>query len=254
MPSLRKPAVIAITSTIVVAGAIAVSAMVFGLAVTMQLVTTLLIPAAVIVLFWVAAKQVISEREAESTKRVELASTTARATNEFLASVAHELEAHPEKTSLRAEALSVAMEYRDLSEDIKVAVPDTVVMTDPLVLTQIMHTFVSNAVLHGGNRIAIWGDKTETGVSVTVSDDGPGIAKDVGDHLFERFVDLGASALDTRAEGSGLAIARELAGVIEGELTYRRDATWTHFCLTIPALQDPEASKPEKVEFEAQVG
>ena len=91
-------------------------------------------------------------------------------------------------------------------------------------------------------------------MTVTVSDDGPGVAKDVGDHLFERFVDLGASALDTRSGGSGLSIARELAALIDGELAYRRDATWSHFCLTIPFRAERAAESTEKVEFEAQVG
>jgi signal transduction histidine kinase len=226
----------------------------FGVGRTLQLVLTLLVPAAVMVVFWKAARERIGLREDELQVRLETERASYRATNEFLESVSHELRLHPEPCSLLAESLAVAVDYRAAREHLKVAVPDLVIKADPYALRQILHSLVSNAIRHGGERVAVWAVATGTEVEVSVSDDGPGVAKILGDHLFERIVDLGGSALGSPGVGTGLSIARELAHLMGGEMTYRRDSKWSHFSVRLPIGIESHEQEPAKVELEAQVG
>ena len=51
----------------------------------------------------------------------------------------------------------VAVEYQDLGADIKIAVPEIVIETDPSIFREILHLLVGNAVRpDGGKRVAIW--------------------------------------------------------------------------------------------------
>lgn len=221
----------------------------FGSAMTAQLLATLIVPVGFMLTFWYLARQRIALNE----KSLAAQTASFRANTAFLASIAHELDLHSEPTNLRAEALEVAMEYRVAADNIQVAVPDLVVATDPYAFRQVLHTLISNGVQHGGDRLAVWGRASESRIEVSVSDDGPAIAQELGDRLFERFVDLGATALSSTGAGSGLSIAREVSGLMGGELSYHRDAVWTHFTLTLPlpARLEPEDAINIDVEVKA---
>jgi signal transduction histidine kinase len=232
LPAVRKPTVVAVSSTIGFVAVISLMIGLFGAAATAQLLVTLIIPAAFMMAFWYLARQ----RIALNAKSHAAQTASFRANTEFLASIAHELNLHSEPTNLRAEALEVAMEYRVATDNIKVAVPNVVVAMDPFAFRQVLHTLISNAVQHGGDRLAVWGRASESQVEISVSDDGPGVAQELGDRVFERFVDLGATALSSTGTGSGLSIAREVSGLMGGELSYQRDSVWTHFTLTMPVL------------------
>ena len=145
-----------------------------GAASIVQIGLNLIVPAIVMILFWQAARTRLRLREAEFEAALELEGVTGRATGQFLASVTHELTPHPERCRLRAEALVVAVDYQDVGADVKVAVPDILVTTDPHLLRQILHILVGNAVRHGGHRVAIWASAEGDAVRLVVSDDGPG--------------------------------------------------------------------------------
>jgi signal transduction histidine kinase len=70
-------------------------------------------------------------------------------------------------------------------------------------------------------------------VTLTVSDDGPGIDAESQRHLFERFWrgPQGSSS----GSGLGLAIAGELAQRMGGEISVRSDRGNTSFALRLPA-------------------
>jgi signal transduction histidine kinase len=59
--------------------------------------------------------------------------------------------------------------------------------------------------------------REETSVSVMVDDAGPGVDQDLRDRLFEPF-SRGHASHRTQGAGLGLAIAREQATVLGGEL------------------------------------
>jgi hypothetical protein len=218
---------------------------------SMQLMVSLVVPATVMIGFWLAARDRIDAREAEIGAILELEHLGHRAKWEFLSAVSHELPVHRELCSLRAEALAVAIDYRRLCPELKVAVPDLLLVTDPNLLRLVLHVLVGNAVRHGGPRVAIWATPEDGRTRVSVSDDGPGLAPESETRVFERLVDLAerrpGSAL------SGLSLARALGDLIGGELSYRRDRTWSHFSLLLPARAEHQGANRARPGLEAGV-
>lgn len=221
----------------------------FGVARTAQIVVSLLVPATVMVLYWRVIRARVMEREAE----IDFERVSNRAQAEFLADVSHELVLHPERCSLRAEALAVAVDYRQVGPRLRVAVPDIVVVTDPHLLRHLLHILVGNALRHGGERVAIWGAEDGDWAAMNVSDDGLGLPPEFSGRVFERFVDLGKQTSGVGATGTGLSIARALGDLMGGQMTYRRDATWTHFSFRLPLNVVGERPEPARARLGAGV-
>jgi signal transduction histidine kinase len=73
-----------------------------------------------------------------------------------------------------------------------------------------------------GGRISVTADRAATRVLLRVADTGTGIAPEQLERVFEPFVQLGpARQLEPahRGVGLGLAISRDLARAMDGELT-----------------------------------
>jgi signal transduction histidine kinase len=110
--------------------------------------------------------------------------------------------------------------------------PRLVVHTDPALLTQALCHVVENAVKYGGNADVTARDG-DSGLTIEVSDDGPGIPDDVRDVAFELFT-RSATTTAVPGLGVGLAIARTLAGALGGDVTIvdrRRAGTLVRFDL-----------------------
>jgi signal transduction histidine kinase len=76
--------------------------------------------------------------------------------------------------------------------------------------------------------------------SVSVQDDGPGVPAEERELIFERFK-RGASAAGKAGFGLGLAIGRELAERMGGELVLEDlDGPGATFTLRLPAAQAPK--------------
>jgi two-component system OmpR family sensor kinase len=148
----------------------------------------------------------------------------------------------------------VAVDYQDVGADLKVAVPDIVVTTDPGMLRQVLHVLVGNAIRHGGERVAIWAAVEGEEVRLTVSDDGPGLPEELSDRVFERYVDLAELARTTSRGGSGLAVASALGELIGGQMSYKRDPSWTHFSVRLPAGAMARKWHSDRVRLRAGVG
>jgi signal transduction histidine kinase len=218
-----------------------------------QLTVSLIVPATVMFLFWRAARRRILEREAVLAAGGGLDVVANRATGRFLAGIAHELAPHLERCNLRDEVLVVAVDYQDLGADVKVVVPDLQLSTDPNLLRQILHVMVGNAIRHGGERVAIWAAVDGENVRLAVSDDGPGLPDEIGDRVFERYVDLAEEA-ETGGAGSGLAVANALGERIGAQLSYKRDPSWTHFMVSLPVGHRSAGSHSGRFPIRAGVG
>jgi signal transduction histidine kinase len=79
--------------------------------------------------------------------------------------------------------------------------------------------------------------------SLVVSDDGPGVKGIDAEHIFDPYFRAQASS-DAKPDsvGLGLAVARQLARMMDGDLVYRRRGGWTRFELTLPIAPGTAAS------------
>jgi signal transduction histidine kinase len=233
--------------------AIALASSSAGFARIAQFALTLVIPAVLMVVFWRVARDRVEECEADATARIEMEQLATGHLSSFVAAVVHELQPHPEPCRLRAEALAVAVEYEALGSRIEVAVPEAVVVADPVFLHQMLHLLVDNAVRHGGTRIAIWAAPDGDHVRLTVSDDGPGLGGDLDGRVFERLVDLGAGS-PVGPSASGLAIARALSDATGGAIAYKRDPNWSHFSFRLQLESPNGGSSNDRMSLSAGVG
>jgi signal transduction histidine kinase len=140
-----------------------------------------------------------------------------------------------EATDLAAALASVTEPWLRSGRQIAVDCPPLDVIADPLRLRQILRNLVSNAVRHGGSNLGILATRFGERVGITVADDGPGVAPEVADRLFDRYVNGGGQALLTGSVGLGLAVAQELAQRMGGAISYRRSNDVTLFVLELQA-------------------
>jgi signal transduction histidine kinase len=113
------------------------------------------------------------------------------------------------------------------------------VVADPDRLQQILLNLLTNAVKFtaSGGRVTVTCESEGERTSIRVSDTGRGIPADQLERIFEPFVQVNSGGGAKKGFGLGLAISRELARRMNGELkatsTLGEGSTFT---LTLPAL------------------
>jgi signal transduction histidine kinase len=105
-------------------------------------------------------------------------------------------------------------------------------LCDPERVAQVMRILLDNALVHTptGTAIVVSAARENGEVRLEVTDSGLGIKRQTMPHIFEPFY---TSADGARGAGLGLAIARELAGQMQGDLTVRSVPGSTTFRLTL---------------------
>ena len=119
-----------------------------------------------------------------------------------------------------------------------------VARADPERVTQILVNLLSNAIKFtatGGHIRAECAATTDT-VSILVSDTGIGIASEKQEAIFEPFIQLRESLSDRESGvGLGLAISRDLARAMHGDLTVESaEGRGARFTLSLPRAVDPQ--------------
>jgi two-component system, OmpR family, sensor kinase len=89
---------------------------------------------------------------------------------------------------------------------------------DPDRLAQIVANLVENALKFASSRISVSVGGDANGPRVAVDDDGPGIAADDLDHVFEPFYQSARAPVRQVGSGLGLAIVSELAAAMGGSV------------------------------------
>lgn len=114
-----------------------------------------------------------------------------------------------------------------------------VVVADREKLRQVMLNLLSNAIRHSpsGSTIAVSAEPRGGMIAISVADDGPGIHEAYHETIFEPFVQVGRSFKNpTEGVGLGLAISRDLARGMGGDLTVRSSpGAGATFTLILPA-------------------
>ncbi|NNB96111.1 HAMP domain-containing protein [Corallococcus exiguus] len=114
----------------------------------------------------------------------------------------------------------------------------TQVRGNPVLLTHVLDNLLSNACRYARERIRVELDATDTGVRVTVGDDGKGVDAGFEARLFQRFARADASR-QGEGTGLGLAVSRTIAEAHGGTLDYARVDGESRFILRLPK---PEVS------------
>lgn len=105
---------------------------------------------------------------------------------------------------------------------IHTAMSPTYLTGDPAALSRVVRNLVDNAVRHARSRIDIDVGSLDGMVTVSVSDDGPGIPREDRSRVFERFVRLDTDrARSSGGSGLGLAIVAELVAAHGGTVSIR---------------------------------
>src|SRR5262249_44137896 len=105
-------------------------------------------------------------------------------------------------------------------------------------MVQIGRMLVENALVHtpAGTHVRVRTGSENGNAQLSVEDDGPGIAPEHTEHVFERFYRVdGAQA---SGSGLGLAIARELAELMGGTLELDSRPGHTVFTLSLPISRE----------------
>lgn len=127
--------------------------------------------------------------------------------------------------------------------------PPVVITTDRQRLDRIVVNVIGNALQHGGTAVDVEISLDDDGASVVIADNGPGIATEDIDRVFDRhYKGSGHRAIDTRSgSGLGLSIALESAQRLGGRLTAGSGQSGgARFTLWLPDHSSPAgAPRPE---------
>lgn len=149
------------------------------------------------------------------------------------------LELRPEPTDIGQLAREVAGEFTPAVSrhgsrlELRVAGGSIETDCDPERVAQVLRILLDNAIMHtpAGTGIVVSAARSDGHVRVEVTDTGLGIRRQTMPHIFEPFF---TSNDDAQGAGLGLAIARELAERMSGELRVRSQPGRTTFSLVLP--------------------
>ncbi len=124
-------------------------------------------------------------------------------------------------------------------DHVQVLGPRLSVVADPLRLRQVLRNLLSNAVRYGGESIVVQMRQLTGGVEVIVGDNGRGVPPEDRELIFEPYQRSRPQGGLTASIGVGLTVARRLARLMDGDLTYRYVDERSEFVLL---LQRDEAT------------
>jgi two-component system phosphate regulon sensor histidine kinase PhoR len=135
--------------------------------------------------------------------------------------------------------LSSALERRQQRVDLVIGAGADALRADPAKLHDVLRNLIANAITYSPERTAIRVETTREGSSVTlsVSDEGPGIPEDDLSRVFERFYRVDKSrARDPGGTGLGLAIVKHLVELHKGDVrAENRPTGGTRVSVTLPS-------------------
>lgn len=146
--------------------------------------------------------------------------------------------------TLRLEAIDLLDETRSVAESLRAGFtldtesPPVGVWADTLRTRQIVRNLLTNALRYGGPLVHIE-VKTRGELAVlSVADDGPGVRGIDAERIFDPYYRSSSGAAKPDSVGLGLAVARQLARLMGGDVVYKRRQGWTVFELTLPMASE----------------
>lgn len=153
------------------------------------------------------------------------------------------LHVEEEEVDLQDVALVIAEELGPLGEQsghhVEVSPNGRVwALADEERVLQIGRALAANAITHTprGSQVRLMATASPSAATLIVEDDGPGIAAEHVDRVFDRF--YRADAAQASGSGLGLAIARELAVRMGGSIAVESRPGRTRFLVSLPRAAD----------------
>lgn len=123
-----------------------------------------------------------------------------------------------------------------LSSDVPVTCRGrAVAVGDAFRIRQIVRNLLTNAVRYGGDRVEVLVSHDASTSELAVTDNGPGIPEEDRQRIFEPYERAHWREGLTQSVGLGLAVSRQLARLMGGDLTYSFEAGRSTFTLKLPA-------------------
>ncbi len=121
------------------------------------------------------------------------------------------------------------------------------VMADPTRITQVFDNLLSNAVKYApGAPVIITVKNTKEICTITVEDQGPGIAENHLPHLFERFYRVPETSVSTHGTGLGLFICQQIIHEHGGDISVSSEVSkGTVFNIDLPCRGNLHETQPE---------
>lgn len=120
-----------------------------------------------------------------------------------------------------------------------VRVEPLVVLGDSVRIHQIVRNLLTNAQRYGGDIITVDVYAEDGEAVLSVQDNGPGVPPDKLDLVFTAFGKAHEDLNRTDSVGLGLAVSRNLARMMGGDVTHTRAESWTCFSLRLPLVDTP---------------
>jgi signal transduction histidine kinase len=108
---------------------------------------------------------------------------------------------------------------------------------DPTRVRQIVRNLLTNALRYGGDRVRVFSGVSGDVARVGVADNGSGVPAADRDRIFEPYQRAHDRPTQPGSVGLGLTVARQLAGLMGGDLTYRYEGGESIFELSLPAAE-----------------
>ncbi len=140
----------------------------------------------------------------------------------------------PQDFEITKEAERV-LEVVDQPIELEVRGEESRVHADPRRTRQIIRNLVSNAIRYGGEQVFVRIEPTGDRVELRVCDNGEAILQQELERIFKPF-ETGTGEQHPKSVGLGLSVARKLARLMEGDLTYRHVDGFSCFVLSLPSV------------------
>lgn len=137
--------------------------------------------------------------------------------------------------NLQAQIAQVVEGLDATSREIEIEALPVRAWGDPGRVRQIIRNLITNALRYGGPEIGVAAYVDGSTAHIRVRDNGAPIPSDDVEVIFSPYR-VGSSQAETTASvGLGLAISRQLAQLMGGDITYRHDSSNSVFDLALPA-------------------
>jgi two-component system, OmpR family, sensor kinase len=128
---------------------------------------------------------------------------------------------------------------RELAVEVERPTPPIRIGVDADLAERVLQPVVENACRYGRHQVRITVERRNGAVVYSVDDDGPGVADDEGEAIFEPR-NRGQAGCQDRSAGAGLglALARRLARAAAGEVEALPDGSGGRFLIRLPGAHE----------------